>query len=231
MTRAVMTLAITLALAAGTARAADKAPAPAAPSAAAPAGGVPDMTKMGPLSRAVTKQDKKGIDDLYKAFEDAMMKGDVAAAADLCDFPIIMLSDDSKGVAKAFNASKEQWVGIFTPFATNRPKDMKMSSKHTPTFLSDTLAVSIEQTSMSAGKMKGKYNAMAVVTLIDGKWKFKQMAEAGWGRHASGADRRGAVCRAGDGEGAGDGPVGRLAGREGASAHGGTGEEVAGPSR
>lgn len=181
MTRAVMTLAITLALAAGTARAADKAPAPAAPAAAAPAGGMPDMTKMGPLSRAVTKQDKKGIDDLYKAFEDAMMKGDVAAAADLCEFPIIMLSDDSKGVAKSFNASREQWVGIFTPFATNRPKDMKMSSKHTPTFLSDTLAVSIEQNSMSAGKMKGKYNAMAVVTLVDGKWKFKQMAEAGWG--------------------------------------------------
>jgi ketosteroid isomerase-like protein len=181
MTRAVMTLAITLALAAGTARAADKAPAPAAPAAAAPSGGMPDMTKMGPLSRAVTKQDKKGIDELYKSFEDAMMKGDVAAAADLCDFPIIMLSDDSKGVAKSFNASREQWVGIFTPFATNRPKDMKMSSKHTPTFLSDTLAVSIEQTSMSAGKMKGKYNAMAVVTLIDGKWKFKQMAEAGWG--------------------------------------------------
>ena len=29
--------------------------------------------------------------------------------------------------------------------------------------------------------MKGKWNAMAVVTVVDGKWKFKQMAEAGWG--------------------------------------------------
>jgi hypothetical protein len=181
MTRAVLTLAI-LAFAAAEVRAADKAPAePAAPAAAAPAGGMPDMSKMGPLSRPVTKQDKKGIDDLYKAFEAAMMKGDVAAAADLVDFPVIMMSDDSKGVVKSFNASREQWVGIFTPFATNRPKDMKMSSKHTPTFLSDTLAVSIEQTSMSAGKMKGKYNAMAVVAVVDGKWKFKQMAEAGWG--------------------------------------------------
>jgi hypothetical protein len=161
-----------------------KAPAAAAPGSTAPAAGAPgavDMTKMGPMSRPVTKQDKKGIDDLYKAFEDAMMKGDVNAAADLVDFPVIMLSDDSKGVAKSFNASREQWVGIFTPFATNRPKDMKMTSKHTPTFLSDTLAVSIEQNGMTMGKMKGKYNAMAVLTLVDGKWKFKQMAEAGWG--------------------------------------------------
>jgi hypothetical protein len=162
---------------AATAQAADKAPAPAA---SAPAG-MPDMSKMGPMSRPVTKEDKKGIDALYKAFEDAMKAGDVNAAADLVDFPVIMLSDDSKGVAKSFNASRAQWVGIFTPFATNKPKDMKMSGKHTPTFLSDTLAVSIEQNSMSAGKMKGKWNAMAVVTVVDGKWKFKQMAEAGWG--------------------------------------------------
>jgi hypothetical protein len=178
----IMGLAI-LALAA-TAQAADKPAAPAAPAAPAPGaapGGMPDMTKMGPWSRPVTKQDKKGIDDLYKAFEDAMMKGDVNAAADLVDFPVIMMSDDSKGAVKSFNASREQWVGIFTPFATNRPKDMKMTGKHTPTFLSDTLAVAIEQNSMTAGKMKGKWNAMAVLTQIDGKWKFKQMAEAGWG--------------------------------------------------
>jgi ketosteroid isomerase-like protein len=136
---------------------------------------------MGPMSRPVTKQDKKGIDDTYKAFEDAMKKGDVNAAADLIDFPVIMLSDDSKGVAKTFNANREQWTSIFAPFAQNMPKDMKMTSKHTPTFLSDTLAVSIEQNSMAMGKTHGKWNAMSVLTLIDGKWKFKQMAEAGWG--------------------------------------------------
>jgi hypothetical protein len=50
-----------------------------------------------------------------------------------------------------------------------------------PTFLSDTLAVSIESNGMAMGKVKGKWNAMSVLTLVDGKWKFKQMAEAGWG--------------------------------------------------
>src|SRR5450432_2513226 len=161
----------------GVALAADKAPAAAVPP-AAPA--MPDMTKMGPMSRPVTKADKKGIDDLYKAFEAAMAKGDVNAAADLVDFPVIMLSDDSKGVAKSFNATREQWIGIFSPFL-NKPKDMKMSGKHAPTFLSDTLAVSVESSSMSMGKIKGKWSGMAVVTLVDGKWKFKEMAEAGWG--------------------------------------------------
>jgi len=187
MTKTICGLAI-LAFGA-TAHAADKAAAVPAPAAAAPAeaapAGMPDMSKMGPMSRPVTKQDKKGIDALYKAFEDAMKKGDVNAAADLVDFPVIMLSDDSKGVSKHFNATREQWIGIFAPFAANMPKDMKMSGKHTPTFLSDTLAVSVEQNSMSAGKMKGKWAGMSVVTLVDGKWKFKEMAEAGWGDMAA----------------------------------------------
>jgi ketosteroid isomerase-like protein len=156
------------------------APAAAAPAAAAPAG-MPDMTKMGPMSRPATKQDKKGVDDLYKTFEEAMKKGDANAAADLVDFPAIMLSDDSKGAVKHFNATREQWLGIMTPFIANMPKDMKMSSKHAATFLSDTLAVSIEQNGMTMGKTKGKWSSMSVLTLKDGKWKFKEMSEAGWG--------------------------------------------------
>ena len=89
-----------------------------------------------------------------------MQKGDVNAAADLVDFPVIMLSDDSKGVAKSFNASREQWVGIFTPWRLTFGLAMKMSGKHTPTFLSDTLVALIEQ-EQHVGKMKGKWNAMA----------------------------------------------------------------------
>ena len=152
---------------------------PAAPAAAPPAG-MPDMTKVGPLSRKVTKEDKKGVDELYKNFEEAMHKGDATALADLVDFPVIMLSDDSKGQAQHFNATKEQFLEIFKPFlGMPKPKDMK--HKHTANFLSDDLAVTIEENSGSMGPVKGKWKAMSVVTLKDGKWKFKELAEAGWG--------------------------------------------------
>jgi hypothetical protein len=170
-------------LLAGPALAQPKPAAPAAPPAAGatpPAGGMPDMTKMGPMSRPVTKQDKKGVADLYKAMDAAMKAGDVNAAADLVDFPVIMLTDDSTGTVQHFNATRDQWVGMMTPMMA-QAKDVKHSAKHTPYFLSDTLAVSIEDISMTAGKTKGKWKAMSVLTLKDGKWKFKQMAEAGWG--------------------------------------------------
>src|SRR5258708_4836032 len=148
MTRTICCMA-TLALSV-TAFAADKTPP--APAAAAPAAapmGAPDMTKMGPMSRPVTKPDKKGVDALYKASEEAWKKGDVNAAAELVDFPVIMLSDDSKGVVKHFNATREQWIGFMGPAMSGMPKDMKMSTKHAATFLSDTLAVSIDDNSMS----------------------------------------------------------------------------------
>jgi hypothetical protein len=147
--------------------------------AAAPAGG-PDMSKVGPLSRKVTKEDKKGIDDLYKAAMDSMKKSDVNAMADLVDFPVIMLSDDSKGQAQYFSATREQFIDMMKPMMSQPPpKDMK--HKHSAQFLSDDLAVSIEENSGTMGKEKGKWKAMSVLTLKDGKWKFKEMAEAGWG--------------------------------------------------
>jgi hypothetical protein len=146
-----------------------------------PPPGMPDMTKVGPMSRKVTKEDKKGVDELFKAAEEGWKKGDVNALADLVDFPVIMLSDDSKGEVKHFAATRDQWVGMMQSMVTGMPKDMKMKSKHSAHFLSDDLAVAIEEISMTMGKVKGSWKSMSVLTLRDGKWKFKEMAEAGWG--------------------------------------------------
>jgi hypothetical protein len=146
----------------------------------APSGEAPDMTKMGPMSRPVTKEDKKGVDELFKNMEQAWKSGDINAVAENVDFPVLMLSDDSSGAVKYFTASREQWMAIMKPMMTNMPKDLKMTHKHTATFLSDTLAVAIGEESVS-GKMKGKWKSMSVLTNQGGRWKIKQMAEAGWG--------------------------------------------------
>jgi len=155
------------------------APPPAAPAAPAAAQG-PDMTKVGPMSRKVTKEDKKGVSDVYKAWDEAWKKGDVNALVDLVEFPLIMMSDNSKGEEKHFEASREQFLAMAAGFA-NMPKDMKMTAKHSPTFLSDSLVVSVNNNSMTMGKVKGSWHSFDVLTLKDGKWKFRQICEAGWG--------------------------------------------------
>ena len=147
---------------------------------ATPPAGTPDAAHVGPLSRPVSKQDKKGVDELYKSFEEAMKKSDLPAMADLVDFPVVMMTDDSQGVVHHLVATREQFTEMMKPLL-DMPKDgVKVTHKHASTFLSDTLAAVIEDSSIS-GKVKGKWKGVSVVTKKDDKWKFKEMAEAGWG--------------------------------------------------
>ena len=170
----------------GVAGAQDKAAPPAgttppAGTAAAPAG-MPDMTKMGPLSRPVTKEDKKGVDELCKRTEEAWKTGNLDALLGAMDFPVIMMSDDSKGLIQHFSATREQFAEMMKPMMTGMPKDMKLKHKRDVHFLSDTLALVVDNTSMSMGKVKGKFKAFSVLNKKeDGSWKVKQMSEAGWG--------------------------------------------------
>ena len=176
MTRTIISTLIVLGLSA-VAVADDK---PAAPPAGA-AGGI-DWSKVGPMSRPVTKEDKKGVEQLCKNMEEAWKTGNMDALLASIDFPVIMLSDDSKGAVQHFSATREQFAEIMKPMMAGMPKDMKMKHKRDFHFLSDTLALVVENTQMSMGKMKGKFKAFSVINKKeDGTWKVKQMAEAGWG--------------------------------------------------
>jgi uncharacterized protein (TIGR02246 family) len=147
---------------------------------AAPAG-APDMTKMGPMSRKVTKEDKKGVDAVYAAMEASMKKADVQAFADLMDFPVMMVTDDAKGVESHNEVDRDNFVKMMTPFMKEPPKGMSETHKHAAHFLSDTLAMVDEDTSMTMGKTKGAWKSESMLVMKDGKWKVKAMFEAGWG--------------------------------------------------
>ena len=144
------------------------------------AGSAPDMSKAGPWTRPVKNPDKKGVDQLFKAMQDAWMKGDVDAVAEYVDFPVVMQTDDSKGEAHQMLATRDQWVSMMKSMSMPKEPKPKLSHKHQVTFLSETLAVAIEDTSMSAPK-KAKWKSMSVLTKKDGAWKIKEMAQAGWG--------------------------------------------------
>ena len=140
-----------------------------------------DMTKMGPMSRPVTKEDKSGVEQLCHTMEAAWKSADVNAVADKIDFPVIMLSDDQTGTEKHVELNREQFISLMKPFVMKPPPDLKMSSKLNTIFLSDTLAVVISDDSMTMGKVKGKWKGVNVVVKKGDGWKVKQMMEAGWG--------------------------------------------------
>ncbi len=137
---------------------------------------------MGWKPKKVTKKDTKGIDALYKASEDAWMKGDLAAAEALHDFPVFMLTDNSAGVVSGGQWDKEMWNQAMKPALENMPKDVKMQTKTKPTFVSDSIAFVEETHTMTPKGGKAEtWTSASMVILKDGKWMFKAGAEGGWG--------------------------------------------------
>ncbi len=147
-----------------------------------PPGGM-DMSKAGPWARKPTneKQTKKEIADFFKQEDELMKKGDLDAGLARIDFPVTMLTDDSKGVPKADQWSKEQYTAMMKPMMEHMPKDMKVTHKPSVTVLSDSLVNVTDDFTMTQGKNKMSGRSMGVLVKRDGQWKWKVMGEAGWG--------------------------------------------------
>lgn len=166
------TLVLVLALVPSLALAAEEKPA--AQSGDPMAGWVPPKVKSEP-------KDKQEIQGLFKAMETASRTGDLDAAAALVDFPVTMITDDSKGQASGEAWSREQWTQVMKPFYDKPMKDVKVTHKPTIFMMSDSLAsVSDVCTMTQGGKSMTTRNSMLVIRR-DGKWRVKAMAEGGWG--------------------------------------------------
>ena len=85
-------------------------------------------------------KDKQEIQALFKAIEAAGKKGDLDAAAGLVDFPVTMMTDDSKGQGMGEAWSREQWTQVMKPFYAMPMKDVKVTHKPNVFLLSDSLA-------------------------------------------------------------------------------------------
>jgi hypothetical protein len=134
--------------------------------------------------RKVTKEDKKGIEAMFKAMEAAEMKGDMNAAMEHIDFPVYMMTDNSQGKVMSDSWTKEKYAKMMTDAMAQMPKDHAMKPpKHNFKyfFLTDTMAIVTDQKTMHMGKEKMPVRSAMTVIQKDGKWMVKTMAEGGWG--------------------------------------------------
>jgi uncharacterized protein (TIGR02246 family) len=150
-------------------------------------------------------KDKQEIQALFRSMDVASRSGDLDAAAALVDFPVTMMTDDSKGEAAGDAWSREQWTQTMRPFYERPMKDVKVTHKPTIFLLSDSLASVDDVCTMTqGGKTMVTRNSMFVVRK-DGKWRVKAMAEGGWGdlMAAQGGTASGAQGPATEGTGSG----------------------------
>lgn len=145
--------------------------------------GAMDMSKMGPWTRKPTNeaQTKKEIAEFIKAGDEQAKKGDFAAALKQVHFPIYMMTDDAKGTIMAEPWSQAQYTEMMKPFWENMPKDSKITHKPTIVVLSDNMATLTDDFTMTMGKQTMSGRNAGVLVKVGNEWKWKVMAEAGWG--------------------------------------------------
>jgi hypothetical protein len=97
------------------------------------------------------------------------------------DFPVYMATDDMKGVPEAKEYSREKYTATMKPFWDNMPKDMQTTHNPNITVLSDAMAVVIDDFTMKVGSQKTGGKNVSLLVKRDGQWKWKVMAEPGWG--------------------------------------------------
>jgi hypothetical protein len=125
-------------------------------------------------------QDRKEVLAFVQAMDDAGKKGDLAAAAALVDFPVLMVTDDKTGRGHAVEWSREQWTQVMEPFY-KQPMHAKVTHKPSIFFASDSLATLNDVTTMTMGKKTMTSRNTTVLVRKDGKWLVKVMMEGGWG--------------------------------------------------
>jgi hypothetical protein len=144
--------------------------------------GSPSDPMAGWVPRKVTReqQDRKEIAALFAAMHKAGQDGDVNAAAALVDFPVLMVTDDSRGEAKTDSWNKEKWMEVMGPFYKPMP-GVKMSERPTIFLLTDSLASVTNQWTMTAGQKRTTGRSATLLVRTNGQWRIKSMAEGGWG--------------------------------------------------
>ncbi len=142
-----------------------------------------DLTKMGPWTRKPINeaQIRREVTDFFKQEELLMKRGDFDAMAARIDFPVFMATDDAKGVPAAKLFEREEYVSMMKPFYEDWPKDAKVVHRPTITVLSDSLVSYVDDFTMTIGQQRLSGRSNGLIVKRDGQWKWKVMAEAGWG--------------------------------------------------
>jgi uncharacterized protein (TIGR02246 family) len=126
-------------------------------------------------------KDKQEIQALLRSMDAAGRTGDLDAAVALIDFPVMMMTDDSKGEAMGDAWDREKWTEVMTPFYAKPMKDMKVTHKPNIFLLSDSLAAVADVATMTQGGKTLTTRSSMLLVRKDGKWRVKSMAEGGWG--------------------------------------------------
>ena len=142
-----------------------------------------DMNKMGPWTRKPTQEakTKKEVQAFLKEEDDIMKRRDFQASVARVDFPVFMVTDDSKGVPKSEAYDQQKYTEMMRPMMEQGPEATNIKHNYDLTVLSDSLvSFSDDYTLTMEGKKRNGRSSGLLIKTNDG-WKWKAYFEPGWG--------------------------------------------------
>ncbi|QSQ20705.1 hypothetical protein JY651_36560 [Pyxidicoccus parkwayensis] len=142
-----------------------------------------DMDKMGPWTRKPTQEakTKKDVEAFLKEEDDIMKRRDFQASLSRIDFPIFMVTDDSKGVPKGEAFDEQKYTQTMKPSMEQGPEVKDLKHNRTLTVLSDSLVSFSDEYSMTMGGKKRVGRSSGLLIKTHDGWKWKAYFEPGWG--------------------------------------------------
>jgi hypothetical protein len=154
-----------------------------------------DMSKMGPWTRKPANEGeiRKDIERFLKDEERLMKQRDFQSMIGRIDFPVYMVTDDSRGTPMTKEFNQQEYVATMKPAFDQTPKDLEAKHRWKVTVLSDALATVSDDFTLKHGGETKEGRSAALVVKRGGQWKWKTMAEAGWGDTMTGVGGAGSV--------------------------------------
>ena len=150
---------------------------PAAERGGAEAGALPGWAPRVPERE---EQDRREVEALLAALEQADAAGSAEAVAALLEFPLLMVTDDRRGVAVATTWSRQRWIEAMGPISGPLP-GVEVRHRASIFVLSDALAVVCDDQTVTRRGRSLPGRAALVVVRTSAGWRVKAILEAGWG--------------------------------------------------
>jgi len=138
-----------------------------------------DMRRNGVTTGLPRHEDHEGLAKLYRDRDEAHKHGNWELLRTTVDFPMIMATDHADEEAMIYTCDEAEFLeraGNAMRLVPRTPVDHVRRF----VFLSEHLALNLEENSVKVGEEVLHFKASHVVIRKDGRWKVKMVIEGGW---------------------------------------------------
>lgn len=131
----------------------------------------------------ITRRDTRGLDALAREMEHAWQERHLDDAAAVMDFPIVMVTDDGKGLTTSESWTRERWLRVTGDFINALDPAAKLTTRQrTYHFVTDRLATIQEERRWASASRTIRWRTVYVCVLKESGWRVTSIIEGGWAR-------------------------------------------------